>query len=157
CLTCFALLGVLAFARGEQPKSEPSKDDLARARQVGWQAALMVVEQFESKKVPGFPGIEAWVSDFRKQTKGLDPSADPAKWPKVDVNALSTHNPHFWRAYYEIAPGDPGLTFLYAGVLLGGGEAARARLVLEFGNLRPGIPKTAQASLEGLYAAAKWA
>ena len=114
----------------EAPRQKP--DEQAACRMMGWEAALAVVERLEDDRKPGFPGIDAWLKDFRKQTQGLDPKADPSKWPNVDVDALVTRNANFWRAYYEIAPGDPCLNMLHAGILLGCGEACRAGHVLEF-------------------------
>lgn len=148
---CLApLLLFLTAAEGEEPK--PTEvDQLAKARQIGWQTALMVVERFETTKTPGFPGIDAWVAEFRKQTKGLEPDADPRKWPKIDVDALTTHSPSFWRAYYELAPGDPGAAMLYGGILMGGGETIRARRLLELQKYRPGMPKEAIETFIQLY------
>ena len=43
--------------------------------------------------------------------------------------------------YYEIAPGDPMLTTIHAGLLLSQGEAMRAAYIIELGKHRPGMPK----------------
>jgi hypothetical protein len=40
----------------------------------------------------------------------------------LDVDALVTNNPHYWQAYYEVVPGDPGLGLLHGGLLHFGGE-----------------------------------
>jgi tetratricopeptide (TPR) repeat protein len=137
--------------------AEEAKNDLNAARQSGWQVALLVVDKIEKGDQKDWPGIQAWLKDFRKQTQGLDHKASPEKWPKVDVDALVANNPNFWRAYYEIAPGDPGLGLLHAGMLLGCGEATRAMHVVEFYQLRPGIPKPLADGLAILHNATKLA
>ncbi len=60
------------------------------------------------------------------------------------------HNPNFWRMYYEIAPADPELTMVHAGLLLSQGEAMRAAYFLELGQHRAGIPKEARQLLQSL-------
>ena len=91
----FAAFAMLTSAHGEQREAASNQNELAMARQCGWDVALAMIERIESNKVPGFPGIQAFLADFRTQTKGLDPHKDPERWPKVDVDALTTHNPHF--------------------------------------------------------------
>lgn len=132
------VLGPGAVLRaGEAPGAS---DPLASARRLGWQMATIVVERLEAGDQSGFPGIEAWVKDFERQTKGIGLEVAPEKWPSLDVDGLTVNNGHFWRAYYEIAPGDPGLALLHAGLLLASGEASRAVHVVEFYRLRPGVP-----------------
>ena len=87
---------------------------------------------------------------LREQTKGITADAPVAKWPKVDVGALVDRNPNFWRMYYEIAPGDPVLTLIHAGLLLSQGEAMRAAYILELGQHRPGIPKEVKQTMRSL-------
>jgi tetratricopeptide (TPR) repeat protein len=151
------VLGLMAAARSEQPATASSGDELTFARQLGWHMAMHVVEHLAASKQPGFPGIEAWLNDFGKQTKGLDPNDAPEKWPAVDIDALATHNPNFWRAYYEIEPGDPGAALLYAGLLLGGGETVRALNVIEFQQFGPGMPQGVRKTFGELLAATKMA
>ena len=62
--------------------------DLNAARQTGWQVAFLVVEKIQASDPKDFPGIQAWLKDFCKQTKGLDLKTTPEKWPMVDVDAL---------------------------------------------------------------------
>ena len=144
------VLVLCGFASGQQPAVVPSADELTNARQMGWVAATHFTERLAVDKQTGFPVIEAWLSDFNKQTKGLDPKCPPEEWPKVDVDALAIHNPKFWRAFYEIAPGDPGAALLYAGILLGGGENVRSLNVMEFHWFRPGIPPGIRTSMDSL-------
>jgi hypothetical protein len=148
-----SVLGTRALC--EEPAKSTGNDEVAVARQVGWQAAMAMVSHLSSNRPSGFPGIEAWLTDFAKQTKGLDPKDPPEKWPMVDVDALATHNSHFWRAYYEIAPGDPGAGFLYAGMLVGCSECERAKRVIQLQLLRPGMAEGVRNALRKLWTAAK--
>jgi tetratricopeptide (TPR) repeat protein len=154
----FALAALLASALLPQPAiAAEAISDLDAARRTGWKTAFTVIEKLDEGDHKDFPGIEAWLKDFRKQTQGLDCKAAPEKWPAVDIEALVTHNPNFWRAQYEIRPGDPGMGLLHAGLLLGCGEAARAMHVIEFYGFRPGIPKEIGGALAGLHQVTKQA
>src|SRR5438034_1011252 len=90
------VFGFCNSAGSEQPSTALPANQLMYARQIGWVAAMHFVEQLTTNKQPGFPGIEAWLSDFGRQTKGLDPKRPPEEWPTVDVDALATKNPKFW-------------------------------------------------------------
>jgi tetratricopeptide (TPR) repeat protein len=100
----------------------------------------LVIEKLEAGPGNEYPGIAAWKQDFAKATKGIDAEIAPQKWPPLDALALVTRNPNFWRAYYEIAPGDPGLALLHAGLLLTAGEATRASDLIIIAGQRPGVP-----------------
>lgn len=150
---------MLAVAQGAEPTNVSGKatSDLNAARQAGWKAASVVIESLQSSDQKAYPGIQAWLKDFRKQTQGLDQKASPDTWPAVDADGLMAHNASFWRAYYEIAPGDPGIAVIHAGLLLGCGEATRALHVIEFYHFRPGIPKSIDSVFAALAQAAKQA
>ncbi|HEY5312736.1 MAG TPA: hypothetical protein VIK18_09450 [Pirellulales bacterium] len=126
----------------EQAKAEPAAaDTLALARHTGWKVTRAVIERLEQRSGPKFPGVQAWLESYRELAKKLDPHAPPEQWPTLDVDELVTHNPQFWRAYYEIAPGDPAVMALHAGLLLAGGESARALYVLAIARQLPGVPQ----------------
>jgi hypothetical protein len=139
---------------GDRPATSPSKE-LNAARETGWRLALVVVEKLEPSDAKKFPGIRTWLDDFRKMTKGIDPDTHPARWPALDVDALVSQNPNFWRAYFEIAPGDPGLALLHAGLLLSAGEATRASYLIAVARQRPGIPKEIQKGFQAILAHAQ--
>jgi tetratricopeptide (TPR) repeat protein len=121
----------------DTPKTSIS--ELAAVKKIGWDHAMIIVKALDSEDQKEFPGIRAWLKDFHKQIKGIDLKATPKKVPAFDVDALLTHNPNFWRAYYEIAPGDPSLMILHSGLLLAGGEASRASYVIEISRHGPAI------------------
>ena len=72
------------------------------------------------------------------------------KWPAVDVDSLMSRNPSFWQAYFEIAPGDPGLMVVHAGLLIGAGEISRGSYILVIAVQRPGIPAEFRKAMLGL-------
>lgn len=63
-----------------------------------------------------------------------------------------THNENFWRAYYEVAPGDPGIVLLHASLLLCGGEADRANYLAVAAGQRPGVPVAFRQAFETIIA-----
>jgi tetratricopeptide (TPR) repeat protein len=85
----------------------------------------------------------------------VDLTAAPARWPALDVDALLSRNPNFWRAYFEIAPGDSGLMALHAGLLLTNGEAVRASHLLVVAGQRPGVPRALRQGFATMLAAAQ--
>lgn len=128
-----------AFAQ-ESPR-KATFPELDAAKLAGWQLASMVLDALEKGDNSKWPGIAAWLADFRKATKGVDLKTPPEKWPAFDIDALATRNPKFWDAYYEIAPGDPGAILLHAGLLLAAGECDRAASVVVIGGQRSGVPQ----------------
>ncbi|MBN2295316.1 MAG: tetratricopeptide repeat protein [Pirellulales bacterium] len=124
------------------------------ARQASWMLTSELVKILGEGDVTKWPGTHAWLKDLRNQTKGIDKDTPVAKWPEVDIGALVDHNPNFWWMYYEIAPGDPMLTLIHAGLLLSQGEAMRAAYILELGQHWPGIPKSSIHTMQSLQATA---
>jgi hypothetical protein len=114
---------------------------LGAGRRSGWEVAGIFIENLGQGDLTPWPGTKAWLRDFRAQTKGIAEQTPVADWPKVDIDVLLERNPNFWRMWYEVAPGDPTLMGIYAGLLLSQGEAMRAAYVVELGRHRPGIPK----------------
>jgi tetratricopeptide (TPR) repeat protein len=141
-------LPLCAPVMGQEPVAENPVETMHAARRLGWQLATLTIDNLKAADQKNFPGIEAWLKDFEKATKGIDLKVAPAKWPVVDVDALLTNNPNFWQAHYEIAPGDPGLIMLHAGLLLSVGEANRAANMLVVGLQRPAIPTPVQQGLQ---------
>lgn len=131
------------------PGVEPA-EALAQARQVGWTAAASLIAGLEKADAATFPGAHAWLGDYRKATDGLDPKATPNSWPEIDIDELVTHNPNFWQAYYEIAPGDPGLMMLHAALLQGAGEISRSSYIIALAKQRPNIDKGVLPFMNGI-------
>ena len=109
---------------------------LAMARQVGWQEVVDLLPALDEESQQDFPGVAALTREIH--AVAATTQADRGM-PAFDVGRLVDHNPDFWRAYYEIAPGDPLMAMLHAGLLLAAGEAARAdavaTLAINFGRM----------------------
>jgi lipoprotein NlpI len=118
--------------------SEPGETaaTLAMVRRVGWKEVSDLLPTLAEEPDVEFPGVAALADDLRVVSAN---NAATRGVPAVDVGQLLDHNPHFWRAYYEIAPGDPLMAMLHVGLLLAAGDAARAdavaTLALSFGRM----------------------
>jgi tetratricopeptide (TPR) repeat protein len=142
-IACGVLIVALCGAAGGEQQAiagKTSTPEINEARRMGWLMAAAVVKGMKSNDLTEFPGMAAWLADYDEVAKGIDEKLAPDAWPELDVDALVTRNPNFWRAYYDIAPGDHGLNLLHAGLLLSDGEAIRAWHVLAVGWQRPGKP-----------------
>ncbi len=110
---------------------------LALVRRVGWKEVSDLLPALAEEPDVEFPGVAALADDLRVISAN---SAASRGAPTVDVGKLLDHNPNFWRAYYEIAPGDPLMTMLHVGLLLAAGDAARAdavaTLAINFGRMK---------------------
>lgn len=152
--TSVLILAIWLFCSAQAWGQNASKDDvktaMCNARQSSWQLAMIAVDSLKKGNLTDFPGIRAWLDDFDDATQGIDPDVSPDKWPPVNVDALLTNNPNFWQAYYEIAPGDPGLNLLHGGLLLSVGESTRGSYIVAIAHQRPGIPAALQQAFEGL-------
>lgn len=140
--------------RAGDPPGKEATCDLDEARQGGWKLAALIIDQIRGGDLKTFPGLQAWLADFDKVAKGLDPKKRPREWAAFDVDALTIRNPNFWPAYYEVAPADPGLMLLQAGLLMSAGEATRASHLLAVAKQRPGIPKEVSHLFDGLLGSA---
>lgn len=141
-------LTIASSLNGDSAVPRQTTPEVDAARRTGWQLAMLVIDGLEAGDNKDFPGIQTWLRDFRKATKGIDLAAPPDRWPVIDIDALVARNPNFWRAHYEIAPGDPGFMTLHAGLLLSAGEAVRASHLSIIAGQRPGIPKEMRHALQ---------
>ena len=147
------LLACGASALRADPPPEPVPDDPRQAaKREAWMSAILIISLLEQGDNQAFPGIRAWLEDFH-HTAASTPAPEADKpFPPLDADALVTHNAHFWSAFYEVQPGDPGLALLHAALLLSGGEAQRASSLAAFGLQRPGIPEEIKRGLTSLIA-----
>jgi tetratricopeptide (TPR) repeat protein len=132
-----ALCSASVSISADPPKTPAEVSD---ARRAGLQLAQLVLAQLENDEQKQYPGIQLWLKDVRKATRGMNPEMPAGNWPSLNADELLARNPNFWQAYYEIAPGDPGLMVVHAGLLMTGGEMTRASHVLAVALQRPGIP-----------------
>jgi hypothetical protein len=136
---------------GAEAGTPPSYEEGRHAAWILTNELIPIIEKGDARQ---WPGTHAWLKDLREQTKGIGKDTPLAKWPKVEIGMLVDRNPNFWRMYYEIAPGDPTLTLIHAGLLLSQGEAKRAAYILELGKHRPGIPKESRQVFQAVQATA---
>lgn len=113
-----------ATQRAAQAKEKISSID--ETRKLGWQITSQLLAKIETKDLDEFPGSKAFFAEVKKQTEGISLEKDCKDWPALDVDQLITKNPNFWQTYYEVAPGDPGLYMIHAGLLMTAGELVRA-------------------------------
>jgi hypothetical protein len=132
-------------ASGPPPVLAASQGVGEQARRDGWQSACLAVDLIHVKD--DFPGIKAWMEDFKQADAAVTAAGSKAALPDLKINELVTSNHNFWAAYYEILPGDPGLSLLHSGLLLAGGEAQRASAIATIGLQRPSIPDSFRKAL----------
>ena len=130
------LPGQAAWAAAAMPVSE-----LQEAQRAGWDTAASLTQGMAAADPRRFPGIHEWLKEYR--AAGGTPGKRSAQGAaiKLDVDRLVTRNPSFWRAYFEMSPGDPGTMLLHASLLLAGGEVSRSAYVLILARQTPVIPK----------------
>ena len=109
---------------------------LDMVRKVGWKEVEDLLPVLAEQSSADFPGMAALAADLRSvagATRTIPGS------PPIDSGRLVDHNPHFWNAFYEIAPGDPLMARLHVSLLLAAGDIARAdriaTLAINFGRM----------------------
>ena len=109
---------------------------LAMVQQVGWKEVQDLLLGLEAQPDVDFPGVAGLAADLHAVEAATRGNHGV---PPVDIGRLLDHNPNFWRAYYEIAPGDPLMAMLHVGLLLAAGDAVRAdrvaTLAINFGRM----------------------
>ncbi|MGB8167795.1 MAG: hypothetical protein WCF18_09920 [Chthoniobacteraceae bacterium] len=145
------LCGALTLCAETVPDA-PSADPREMAKREAWMSAVLIISLIEQGDNAAFPGIRGWLEDFHQIAATTPPPESGKPFPPLDADALVTRNPHFWTAYYEVQPGDPGLTLLHAALLLSGGEAQRASVIATLGLQRPSIPEDIKRGLVSVIA-----
>jgi lipoprotein NlpI len=109
---------------------------LAMVEQVGWKQVQDLLPLLDTQSDASFPGVTAFAHDLRAIAASAPNSHEV---PPIEVGRLVDHNPDFWSAYYEIAPGDPLMVMLHVSLLLAAGEVVRAdrvaTLAINFGRM----------------------
>jgi tetratricopeptide (TPR) repeat protein len=130
------LLSVVAVASGTLAADPPQAsgtdgaDPIKEALMTGATAAQIFLSYLKPNATTEFPGTLAWVYGAGATIEGLDKEHPTDAWRSLDPDQLITHNAAWWEAYYEVAPGDPGLALLHGGTLLCAGDPQRAMQVL---------------------------
>ncbi len=147
-LACSVACALRAEPVAETPPAEPRE----AAKREAWTSVVLIISLLEQGDTNAFPGIRAWLEDFHRIAANTPPPESGKPFPPIDTDALVTRNPHFWTAFYEVQPGDPGLALLHSALLLSGGEAQRASALAAFGLQRPGIPEEIKRGLNSILA-----
>lgn len=108
---------------------ESFREDLWDARLRAWQTVLDLTRVYAQIPAGQCPGVSDLVKDIDAARRRIA-SDDGPRLDELDVDALVTHNPNFWRASLEIAPSDGSLLLLQAMLFASAGEVWRANRVL---------------------------
>lgn len=101
-------------------------DMVDQVRKAGWMSALSLIPKLETADEEMYPGIRQFAADVRRLEKSIEPKKPPHEWSAIAVDPLLHRNPNFWRAMYEMAPGDPAISIVHVGLLLASGEIDQA-------------------------------
>jgi tetratricopeptide (TPR) repeat protein len=145
-----ALLVISGTVDGQEKREKPETEALKKSRRVGLELATTIVKKMPIKGLENAEGLRAFVEDVNRLAKRIDVNQEPQRWPEIDEASLVSQNPRFWQATYEMNPGDPGWTVLYASLLLAAGEAHRCLYVAIIGLQKDAIPPIWRGALVGL-------
>jgi len=130
-------LALCALLSTSQLQAAP--DESSKAQRAGWEFSSVAVSLLRKGELKEFPGTTAWLEDYGRIEADVAGIKKDDPFPTIDVDALVTSNPNFWRMVYEIAPGDPALGLLHSSLLLAGGEAQKALQLSVLARQRPGV------------------
>lgn len=128
----------------------PAFVELDAARRAGWDTVSILAHSMTVSDAQRFPSVHAWLKEFRTAGGVVGKRQPGAALPGVDANRLGPRNPVFWRAYFEITPGDSGAMLLHAGLLLAAGEVSRAAYVLIAARQSPAIDREMRHAVDSL-------
>ena len=94
-------------------------------RRYAWVLSDGIGKTLEKAPSATFPAVSAFMRDFRKARRDLDPDGPPSNWKLINVDTLAIHNPNYWSAVYEITPADPLLMWFHASLYALNGQAHR--------------------------------
>jgi len=115
--------------------------ELRTAQRMGWDTASILAQAMAGSDAKRFAGMHAWLKEYRAAGGTTSRIVAETPVPRFDVDRLVTRNAAFWRAYFELAPGDSGAMLLHAALLLAAGEASRAAYVLISARQNPEIER----------------
>ena len=120
----------------EETTLKETRTLVALVREVGWKEVRDLQPLLNSQSAAEFPGVAALAADLQAAAAAAAPGQVP---PAAVFDRLTDRDSHFWRAYFEIGPGDPLSSLLQVSLLLAAGEAVRAdrvaTLAINFGRM----------------------
>lgn len=124
--------------------------ELTAVQRAGWEVANTLAQALAVSEAKRFPGMHAWLKELRAAggLAGAKPSAAPP--PALNAERLVARSSAFWRAYFEILPGDAGGMLLHAGLLLAAGEISRGAYLLVVARQNPDISQPMRDAIDRL-------
>jgi lipoprotein NlpI len=129
------MAGCRSVATSAQPATDASQQterlraDLREYRESAWKTALQVAAVYDTVPAQQCPGLAAFVQDLRRLQRRVE-TGDQLRLDQIDIAALVTANPHFWRASLEISPSDGSLLLLHGTLLAAAGDIWKANRVI---------------------------
>jgi hypothetical protein len=139
----------LAAAPASSAPAEPFAE-LQAAQRAAWETVGILAHGMTGSDPRRFPGIHAWLKEYRTLGGTIGKLAPNAPLPKLDPERHVSRSPVFWRAYFEQAPGDAFTLLWHGALLLGGGEASRAAYVLVLARQARNTDKPILEAIDGL-------
>ncbi len=141
-LFAFLFLAGSVLGQGKNAWQIPTGIDMVdQVRKAGWMTALSLIPKLETVDKEKYPGIRQFAADVRRLEKSIETKKPPHEWSEIAVDPLLHRNPNFWRAMYEMAPGDPAISIVHVGLLLASGEIEQAHNLLHLLSHDTEIPK----------------
>ena len=104
---------------------QAAQQEIDGMRRYAWVISESITNALQQAPADQFPGIHAWIADFQKARKNIDPETDPSQWEAIDLEALVTRNPNYWSAVYEVAPANPLMMWLHSTLYAINGQVPR--------------------------------
>jgi hypothetical protein len=142
-------LSLLASTRLHAAGAEPLPE-LLQAQRAAWQTVSILAHGMTGSDPGRFPGLHAWLKEYRTAGGPIGKMAPTAALPKADMERALVRGPVFWRAYFEQAPGHSGTLLWHGALLLAAGEASRAAYVLLAARQTPDIEPAMLEAMNGL-------
>ncbi|MPZ44501.1 MAG: hypothetical protein GEV05_14080 [Betaproteobacteria bacterium] len=139
----------LAGAQAWSAMTEPFPE-LQAAQRAAWETVGILAHGMTGSDPRRFPGIHAWLKEYRSLGGSIGKPPQNAPLPKLDAERHVSRSPVFWRAYFEQAPGDAFTLLWHGALLLGGGEASRAAYVLLLARQARDTEKPILEAIDGL-------
>jgi len=130
CSYFLLLAAGLSFCAPARALAAEPMPELQGAQRAAWQTVAVLAQAMTGSDPGRFPGLHAWLKEYRAAGGPIGKLADAAPLPKIDAERSLLRGPTFWRAYFEQAPGHAGTLLWQAALLLAAGEASRAAYVL---------------------------
>jgi hypothetical protein len=144
-VSCLLVAGAQAWSATAEPFPE-----LQAAQRAAWETVGILAQGMAGSDPGRFPGIHAWLKDYRSLGGSSGKPPQNAPLPKIDPQRHISRSPVFWRAYFEQAPGDAFTLLWHGALLLGSGEASRAAYVLLLARQSRDTEKPILEAIDGL-------